>query len=251
MSNSAFLTHNEVTTLNFKPNPTVTTLSNGGKCLWMNYYYPKSHMQNKLQVCTPDVWLPFGLSVFNPKAGSGGISRWSCDLSFYKMEENESLKSFYDFACKLDEYALKLALENCKEWFQQKKTKEVLEDKLKRLIRESNPPGKFAPTMKIHANPNQKGEFQFNIYTISGDRLPCSPNIEEARLVVPPKTKVRMLLEFSNIWFTNAGFGWSCKLKQLIIYPKNRIIDRPVLIDDILQAQAAEEKEDTMIISSA
>lgn len=250
MSTTQFLSTTQVDFKNLRPNAKITTLSNGGKCLWVKYCYP-NHNQEALRIATPDVFLPFGLSPYKPKNAPASASyRWSTDPSFWKMEENELLKNVYDLACNLDDYALKLADEQSETWFGSKKTKEVLEDKLQRLVRESNPPGKYAPTMKIHANPNQKGEFQFIVCTPDGKIIPCNPNnVEEAKQVIPKQSRVRMLLEFSNIWFGTAGFGWSCRLKQIIVYPQTRMITTP-LVGFVNEAKVVDE-DVKMLISPA
>ena len=206
----------------FQYRDSLTFLANGGKCLYMNYMY-EDHEILSLSINTPFVYLPFGLNSYDP-AGNGK-RRWSADLSFYKMEENEELKCLYDFATKLDEYALDLATTNWEKWFGVKKTREVLRDKLVPLVRESNPPGKYAPTLKVHANPDQQGQFTFKVYNAyqSDEALDINASDpEDVKAQVPGKTKCNMILKFPSLWFTSAGFGWSCRLQLLVIYPYQR-----------------------------
>lgn len=201
-----------------------TLFKNGGKFLPFEYKYP-NNQHEKLNIVTPDVYLPFGLSCFQTATNS----RWTCDISFYKREENLNLQRLYDVAYELDEFAINLVHKNSENWFGKQKSLEVLRENYSKLIRESKPPGKFAPVLRVHANPDPDNNFKFKIFNKQGKLLPCSADVRETSTVVPRMTKARLLLEFSSLWFSGVSFGWSCNVKQLIVIPFNSVIEEPII----------------------
>lgn len=200
-------------------------LNNGSKSLPIDYIYPNKS-QEKLNFVTAEVYLPFGLSCY--RAGNSD-PRWTADVSFYLKEENPNLNRLYEVAQKLDEIGIDLVHQKFESWFGKKKSLEVIKDQYCPLIRQSKPAGKYAPNLRVHANPDSEGNFKFNIYNNNGQLLPCKADERETEKVVPSKTKAKLLIEFSGLWFTAGNFGWSCNLKQLVVIPRNNTIDRPLI----------------------
>ncbi len=207
------------------PNENLSHLANNTECLYVKYEYPNA-IVDSLATITPVVFLPFGLS--NYEDGE----RWSIDVSFYKMEENKVLERLYNVCVALDDWLLELALNNSERWFGKKKTRDVLLDRMTRLVRESKPPGKYAPTLKVHANPRQK-QFQFKVYPPNSateeDEIKCT--LENAKTVLPKKSRVQLLLTFPSVWFSPNSFGWSCRCVQVTKYPTSIVVKRPVMQD--------------------
>lgn len=228
-----FIAVKDITTERIRPSSNdPTALNHGGKILWMNYQYPDNSV-DRLQIATPVVSLPFGLSEYK----GSSVSRWSCDISFYGMDQtperpgNPMLKMLYDKCIMMDNYLLDLVEANSEKWFGRKKTRELLAEMMTTMVRDSNPPGKYAPTLKVHANPDRNDIFPFRVFTKSGEEIPCLPNQEEALKAVPERCRAQMLLSFPSIWLSGNSFGWSCRVKQVVVQPSNRILSRPIITD--------------------
>lgn len=205
-----------------------SVLDNGMTFLYTNYQFNDGSI-GKFYVLTDVVYLQFGLSSFKT---SQGTLKWNADISFYKKEENPGLNALFNLATELDKFAIDLVEQKCETWYGKKKSREVLEDKFIGLVRRS-PGDKYAPTLKVHANslPNNKSKFSFPITDSQDNVIECSPtNEDQVRQLVPKGSKVRMILEFSNLWFAKiGGFGWSCKCRQMFLEKKNsnNLIETP------------------------
>lgn len=225
MSSPQYISLSQFNVKNLIPAAKVMQMKTGAKILPLVYKYP-NNSEERLNIVTPDVYLPFGLSSFNTES-----NRWTCDISFFKKEDNPNLQRLYDVTREIDDFVLTTVYRNFNIWFGKDKSLEVLREQYSPLIRESDPPGKFAPNLRAHANPSPDGRFKFNIYNPQGELLECTANPRETAKIVPKKTKARLLLEFSSIWFSATGFGLSCNVKQIIVIPNNNIISQPIIQD--------------------
>ena len=227
----------------------MTRLSNGSHVLTPKYDYDRTTPDDwrSLHTVTPPVFCPFGLSPFkgkkNANEDSTTIPSFSFDISFWKMEDRPALKQLYDLGRALDEQLLTLAEKNSVAWFGKQKSREVLLEKFNPIIRQPDP--QFAPKMKVHANPNKKtGLFDFNVYDEeTKHQLPWVDAVidkETGRVIHPGHTiplSVRnyqgiklknvpliQLLEFRWVSFTPMSFGWSVRVRQVVL--KRREVHR-------------------------
>lgn len=155
----------------------------------------------KVYICTPQMGCPFGLSNWDGK--------YSLDLSFNGMDDNNDMGLFYKFVEKLDNL-VKSVPQNDSTWFKTVKTA----DAVKELYRPScrvDPNGKYAPTLKLkmHIDGDQRMLTQF----YNSQKQP----IEQDLLV--KGSKAMCIIEPSSVWFVNKMFGITWKAYQVKVQP--------------------------------
>lgn len=175
----------------------------GGKVVYMNY------KDSRLNLQTPWMKLPFGLSVYED-AAAGVSKKYSIDLSFQNMENDPKIKEFYDKCNEFDDHLLDVAAENSKEWFGKKMKKEVLSE-LMRPITKKAKDEKYAPTFKIKIN---------NI-----DRVDCYDTDKKRMSIMDlvKGSKGKVIMECTSVWFVNKNFGVSFSLVQMMVDPPDQI----------------------------
>jgi hypothetical protein len=205
------------------PQADPTTLSNGGKMIWINYHYP-SGTQAKLDVVSPVVKSAFGLNDYN------GNQKFSITFSYWGLEEKDSvIKKLYDLDLALDNWLLDYASANWERWFKKKVPRDVLAFNMKRLVKDSKNPGEYPPQGKVQANPNPGGDFMFKAFD-ANTKQPVVLNASNANQVIPKGTKVQLVMSYSGAWISGTGgFGWWRKIKQLLYYPDNSVMEELVL----------------------
>ena len=82
-------------------------LDNGAKLVYVNY------KGGKWSVQTPWMTMPWKMGVFE----EGPYPKYSIDLSFKGMDENEDMKAFHDKFKALEQKIVDSGLENCVSWF--------------------------------------------------------------------------------------------------------------------------------------
>jgi hypothetical protein len=171
----------------------------GGSVVYLKYNEMK-----KIVLQTPTMIAPFGLSIYNDEAN--GVSKYSLDLSFRDKEQDTKIQKFHNVISELDAFMIEKGVENSKEWFGKKMSKEVVEELYRPLIKESKDPSKYASTIK------------FKIRS-SGDRLNLEAFDEQKEKFnmdnFAPGSKARTIIELTSIWFVNKQFGCTFNIIQL------------------------------------
>lgn len=185
----------------------VTKNKAGGNIVYLKYFD-----QKKMNIQTPYMVSPFGLSTFNDE--STGVVKYSVDMSFKGMNEDPKVKEFHDKMCQFDNYMIEKAVENSKEWFGKKYNKEVVSELYRPLVKEAKDPSKYAPTIKYKIRSNadklnveawdeKKNSFDMNLFA--------------------PGCKARAIIEVSSIWFVNKQFGCTFTLLQCQVSKPEKI----------------------------
>ena len=117
----------------------------GGKQMYLNYQGNK-----RIVLHTPKMRLPYGLGKYEEE---GKATKYSLDLSFKGMEEDESMKEFYEKMHNLDEKIIADAKKNSLAWLRKKSVSEdVLRTlyspslKLSKVKETGEPDGRYPPT---------------------------------------------------------------------------------------------------------
>ena len=121
-------------------------LDNGAKLVYMNYD------GGRLSIQSPWMSLPWKMGVYT----EGEYPKYSIDLSFKGMEDNDDLQKFHDKLKKVEEKIIDGGFKNSVAWFKKKiSSREAVEEKFNNIIKESRdkdtgePDGKWPPTMKL------------------------------------------------------------------------------------------------------
>jgi hypothetical protein len=149
---------------------------------------------------TPTMRAPFGLSEYVPE--NGGEPKYSIDASFNGYSDDPKIRMFLDVVKAIDEHMVAIGVEHSVEWFGKKMSREVVEELYRPLIKESKEPEKYAPTCKCKIRDIHKVE------AFTKNREPYSVSD------LLPGSSIRMILEFSPIWFVNKQFGVTLNLIQ-------------------------------------
>ena len=169
----------------------------GGNMVYISYNDSK-----KLMNQTPQIASPFGLSTYTDE--KTGNVKYSIDVSFRGMDEDAKVKMFHDKMQSIDEQLIDIAVENSKEWFGKKMSREVVSELYKPIIKPSKEPEKYAPTMKIKIR---------NIQTL--EAYDDNRNAVVAEDTIVKGSKIRSILESASVWFVNKQFGLSWNMVQV------------------------------------
>ena len=177
-----------------------------------NIVYLKYNEAKKIIIQTPIMMAPFGLSVFNDEAN--GVSKYSVDLSFKGQESDKNIEGFLNCMTNLDNFMIEQAVQNSKEWFGKKMSKEVVKELYRPLIKESKDPSKYASTIK------------FKIRN-TGDKLNLEAFDDKQNSFdmdnFAPGCKARAIVELSSIWFVNKQFGCSFTVVQMQVSKPEKV----------------------------
>ena len=160
---------------------------------------------------TPVVSVPFGLSEYVP---DGSDPKYSIDISFKGHEDNSRTAAFKRIMEDVDEHMISLGVLNSRKWFAGKAlSREVVEELYRPLVKPSKQPEKYAPTLKC------KIRSLSNLDAFTKERQPFDINMLQMG------STVKLILEFSPVWFVNKQFGVTLNILQLEIntIPENKL----------------------------
>lgn len=159
--------------------------------------------RNKIRLCTPKCYLPFGLSNFN--------DRYSIQFSLNK-DVNRNISLFIAFLEKFDQQNIDKAVSNSKSWFKKSLNKETINELYTKTLKQSNK--KYPPLFSARV-PFKDGKCDIEIYDTNKNLI----SIDE----IKPGCHVEAIVELTGVYFVSKGFGLSWKIVQLKVHPSNRI----------------------------
>lgn len=170
--------------------------SKGGKFVPLTL--PDGRTKKRWVVQTPALAMPFGVSAYREKPDSE-IQSYSIDVSFRNLEADPKAAEFLAKMRELDAHLLASSVKESKAWFQKQKSKEIMEDNYRKLIKD-HPEGRYPPVMKVKI-PMRDGRptclfFDENKKPISIDDI-------------PKNSTIKFILEVDRVWFVNNTFGVS------------------------------------------
>ena len=202
-----------------------------------NVVYLKHNNAPRLQIQTPAVAAPFGMSTFTDE--KTGAVKYSLDISFRGMESEPKIKEFHEKMNSIDEMLIKEGVLNSKEWFGKKMSNEVIQEFYRPLVKKSKDPEKYAPTMKFKIPQGRDGSISVDCYNHEKQKV----DIMEALV---PGMKIQGILECSSVWFVGKNmYGISWRLIQVKLHKSEKISGFSFLEDsDDDEAENSEEDEE-------
>jgi hypothetical protein len=164
-----------------------------------------NNKRGNVLIQTPNVSIPFGLSEYTPDNGSG--PKYSIDISFKGYEGDSKIKKLMEVMRTMDTHLIDMGVLNSVKWFGKTMSKEVICELYRPLVKESKQPEKYAPTLKC------------KIRTF-GDTMRMEAFHKDRTSFDVVKdlqagSSVKLILEFSPIWFVNKQFGITLNIVQM------------------------------------
>ena len=229
----------------------IATNKYGGKFLYIN------HSTGRIYLQLPKMRMPFKVSEYVPKDSktgqpTGEDSRYSINLSFYKMDENPKVKQAHDCLARTDDSIINTAIANHETWFPGQYTKykndpvklRVAIETLYNSLLKQDSSGKYPPTIRIKL-PRYDGVFKMEIYDKSDKTTPVKfgINVDEGEVPITKYlnkgTFITPVVSMPMINFMK-GFGASFSLVQAIAEPVSTFMGSCVIDDS-----DEEEEEDS------
>jgi len=157
--------------------------------------------KKNIMLQTPVVSVPFGLSEYIPDNGSD--PKYSVDVSFKGNDENPKIADFMRIIGEIDAHMVSVGVHNSIAWFGKTLSREVVDELYRPLIKQSKQPEKYAPTMKC------KIRSLLKLDAFTKERQPFDINTLQAG------STIKMIIEFSPVWFVNKQFGVTLNILQL------------------------------------
>lgn len=215
----------ELVTVSDKP----TNMDSGAKYVYVGY-------NNKnLVVQTPEMDIPFGLNVYD----KGDYPKYSVDLSFKGMENNKSMKAFYNNMNDMDARLISEGMKNSMSWFKKPKnkaSKDVVESMLTPTIKipkdkEGNPtPYPHRLKLKI---PYKDGTCLTQFYDKEGTLL-----TDDVSKILVRGTKAKVIMQCVGLWISSGSY--MCQWKAVRME-----VDVPETSDDTNFLPDTDDEEDT------
>ena len=231
---------------NFQPDDLtfseIATNKYGGKFLYLNGANGRIYLQ------LPKMSMPFKVSEYvpkDPKTGqpTGEDSRYSLNLSFYKMDENPKLKQCYDRLTAMDERIINAAIENHEAWFPGQygkykndptKLQVAIETLYNPLVKQDNS-GRYPANLRIKL-PRYDGVFKMEIYDKSDRSTPVAfgTNVDDGQIPITKYlnkgTFLTPIVSMPMINFMK-GFGTGFTLVQAVAEPVSSFMGSCVIDD--------------------
>ena len=207
----------------------IATNKYGGKFLYLNGKNGRIYLQ------LPKMKMPFKVSEYvpkDPKTGqpTGEDSRYSLNLSFYKMDENPKLRQCYERLSATDNRIINAAIENHETWFPGQygkykndptKLQVAIETLYNPLVKQNSE--KYPANIRVKL-PRYDGVFKMEIYDKSDRSKPMvfGTNVDEGETPITKYlNKGTLLTPIVSMPMINfmKGFGTGFTLVQAIAEP--------------------------------
>jgi hypothetical protein len=197
-------------------------LDHGGKIIGVSY------KGQPLRLQTPEMALPYGVSVFEDPNGN---NKYSVDFSFRGQEDNERLARFHEQMREFQAVLIQAGIDNSMAWFKKKMSAEVITEFFTPILKQSRdketgePDGKYPDTLKVKLDV-RNGEFRCKAFS------PDHTEIDEPLDSLLVKgTRSTSIIVPSFLWFAGGKFGITIKGEQMRVKvpPRN---DQYGFVDD-------------------
>lgn len=186
----------------------VKTNDNGGKTIYMNYN------KGMFKVQTPVMTLPYDMSCYD----KGEYPKYTVEVSFRDMDENDKVKLFHEVLESLDELLVDSGVKNSMAWFKKKKTnKDVISALFNPMVKKSKDKetgeydGKYPDTLRLKL-PFRDGKPGFEMFNLdSGDKI---EDKEPSELFVKG-ARVQAILRCGGIWIVGGKFGCTWTVEKI------------------------------------
>tara|TARA_B100001094_G_scaffold220589_1_gene214641 strand:- start:193 stop:939 length:747 start_codon:yes stop_codon:yes gene_type:complete len=212
--------------------------SMGGKIVYITY-----NGQKKINMQTPEMNCPFGLSTFHDD--KSGTDKYSLDASFKGSDENEKIKIFLDKLSDFDNLLIDTAVKNSKDWLGKKMGKEVVSELYRPMVKLAKDPEKYSPTIKFKIRSGKDEKLQVEAYDSSKNKMDITNLVAGS--------KVQSIIECASVWFVNKQFGVSWNLVQCKVGKSDKVAGYSFVAedDDSDDENASQEEGATELDDSA
>ena len=224
----------------------------GGKVIFIGIPDANGQRQ-RITLQTPALALPFGVSPYT-EASTGEVQSYSLDVSYRGADANPKVAEFLARMRELDDVLLDVAVENSKEWFGKKMSKEILSEFYRKLVKDSATPGQYPPVTKFKVRAcvrvaltlfTKTHEDVVRAQVQLQDGMPTAKFFDEKRQqcgieYLSKGSTVRCIVELDRIWFVNKNFGVTWRVSQAAV------VTRPQRMDDFA-FQADGDDDDVMV----
>ena len=195
---------------------------NGTKFTYVNY------KGKKLVLQTPEMEIPFGMNVDD----RGEYKKYSVDVSFKGMEDNKSLKAFYDNMIAMDEFLINEGTKkkNSLSWFKKPKgiSREIAEEKFMRTVKIPTKDGERLP---YPARLKLKIQFKDGQHTVQfyhKENPKEEVKVDDPNTILVRGSRVKAIIQCVGIWIIAGGTNYMCQWKVL-----QMIVDKPKTITNL------------------
>jgi hypothetical protein len=168
---------------------------NGGQTVFVN-----DQQRNKIRICTPKCYLPFGISEYNDQR--------SLQFSLDTVKNDDFIKFIQSF----DKLNIKTATENSSSWFKKSLNSDTISELYNSSLKQNNP--KYPPMLKAKL-PCKSGVFVGEIYDKNRTLIDMSS--------ITKGCYVEAIIELTGIYFVAKEFGMSWKVIQLKVFPSEKL----------------------------
>ena len=189
-------------------------LDNGAKLVYVNYNGGRFNIQ------TPSMELPWNLSCYN----EGPYPKYSCELSFRGMDENEDLSGFHDKLLELENKIIDAGVENGTSWFKLSKAKlnrDVIGTKFGNMVKVSldketgEPNGKYPPTIKLKV-PCRDNVWESKLYNTEKEPYTINGSDPEHNIenIIVKGAKAKCIMTCVGLWIASGNYMCQWKLTK-------------------------------------
>lgn len=219
----------------------------GGKSIYINYDYEDGRGLKPLRIQMPKMKIPFGISAFvQDRKDDNTPTEYSTDNLEFSLGERENIIKKLE---EIDNLVFNTALEKSIEYFNQKRTKDVLEAFFTRTVKynkdkEGNIINNYPPRIKTKLYKGEQGKYSVDVFDSNKQKVKM--DIYNYDTVLPRGCDAVCLLECAGIWVVSGKFGVTWRPKQMLVYKADNSLDGFAFIpdEDVEETEEYEKKSE-------
>ena len=189
-------------------------LDNGAKLVYMN------HNGGMFNVQTPELDVAWDINCYD----EGPYPKYSLELSFRGMDENQDIQAFHDKFLELEKKIINSGVENGSSWLKlpaKQCTEAIVGSKFAPIIKPSKdketgePDGKWPSTMKLKI-PYRDSKFSSKFFRKNGEAINVNGENEDDHLenVLVKGARVRCIIRCVGLWCAAGNFMCQWQLER-------------------------------------
>ena len=197
----------------------------GGHNVLINYN--NNGRSGPLIIQTPRLRAPFGADRQIPDGG--GPVRYTLNLS---VNNDGATGQFFEFIKSLEETVLNAGVDLSEKWFGKKKSKEVVAELMRSVVKYPKEKDKYDPTVKLKLPYNKKGP-QFNIEDEKKTPVNVWLDGEIDLTTIPKGSEAVCVIQCTGVYFIGKSqFGIGFKLLKARVYQGNLLKNIDIIDDE-------------------
>lgn len=198
----------------------------GGQNVLINYN--NSGRTGPLIIQTPRLRAPFGADRQEPDGG--GPVRYSVNLTVNSSEG--PIGQFYKIIQDLEEHVLNTGVEMSDKWFGKKKSKEVVAELMRSVVKHPKDKDKYDPSLKLKLPYNDKGP-QFNLEDDKKQPINVWIDGEIDISNIPKGSEMVCVIQCTGVYFIGKSqFGIGFKILKARVYQGNLLKNIDIIDED-------------------